>query len=199
MKFSIFLALSGLLLLAGCEREDIRTYTIPKEQQSERRPAVVPQAPETGPMRDMANTAVPTAQADGLQWQAPAHWLAGPDAPMRKATWFTAPQDGPTVEISITAFPGDVGGPLANVNRWRGQVGLSPEASLAEVGMTHLDLPIGHVDTVLLEGPQGQGILAAIIPIGNATWFVKASGPNELLHAEQEHFQMFLGTWKQTE
>ena len=37
-------------------------------------------------------------------------------------------------EVAITAFPGDVGGVLANVNRWRGQAGLAPvdEAGLGQ-------------------------------------------------------------------
>ena len=30
------------------------------------------------------------------------------------------------VDISVTTFPGDVGGELMNINRWRQQIGLSP-------------------------------------------------------------------------
>jgi len=33
-------------------------------------------------------------------------------------------------DVSITAFPGDVGGNLANVNRWRGQLQLAPVSDL---------------------------------------------------------------------
>jgi hypothetical protein len=29
-------------------------------------------------------------------------------------------------EVTVSAFPGDTGGLLANLNRWRGQIGLEP-------------------------------------------------------------------------
>ena len=50
-------------------------------------------------------------------------WVVKPPAPMRKAT-FGVPAGSAEADLSITAFPGDVGGELANINRWRGQVGL---------------------------------------------------------------------------
>ena len=73
----------------------------------------------------MADAAVPTAEGAALAWQAPA--AMGPEARVRDAQGqLRVPGDGGESDLSITAFPGDVGGELMNVNRWRGQVGLPP-------------------------------------------------------------------------
>jgi hypothetical protein len=73
----------------------------------------------------MANTAVATAGGPGLTWTAPAHWKAKPGSSMRKGS-FTIAGEGGEGDLAITAFPGDVGGDLANLNRWRGQIQLPP-------------------------------------------------------------------------
>ena len=51
----------------------------------------------------------------------------------RYATLAITGADGAKGELAVTHFPGDVGGDLANVNRWRQQIGLEPidEAALA--------------------------------------------------------------------
>ena len=43
---------------------------------------------------------------------------------MRKASFVVEEADGAKVDISATSFPGESGGLLANINRWRGQLGL---------------------------------------------------------------------------
>ena len=45
---------------------------------------------------------------------------------MRRGSYSITDDRNNEADLSITAFPGDVGGELANVNRWRGQVGLEP-------------------------------------------------------------------------
>src|SRR3712207_6238622 len=56
-----------------------------------------------------------------IQYKLPEGWTASPEArQMRHATILTP---GKT-EVVVTVFPGNVGGDLANVNRWRTQVGL---------------------------------------------------------------------------
>ena len=45
---------------------------------------------------------------------------------MRIGNYAVSNQSGESLDFSITSFPGDVGGILANVNRWLGQVGIKP-------------------------------------------------------------------------
>src|SRR5690606_18990816 len=68
----------------------------------------------------------PAEAGDADPWVVPIGWTLVPgERPMRVATYEAPGPDGP-VEVAITRFPGRVGGELANINRWRGQMGLPP-------------------------------------------------------------------------
>ena len=56
----------------------------------------------------------------------PTTWKDGKTSSMRIASLKVDDQNGSELDISVTTFPGDVGGLLANVNRWVGQIELSP-------------------------------------------------------------------------
>lgn len=147
----------------------------------------------------MANTAVATASGAALTWTAPAHWQAKPASSMRKGTFVIA-GDGASAELAITAFPGDVGGEVANVNRWRGQIQL-PALPEAQVGgtVTRLDangLKIGYVDMVNTAAGTPVRVLGAWIPYQGSTWFFKLSGPDALVAREKDAFVQFLTTVK---
>ena len=43
---------------------------------------------------------------------------------MRIGNYAVTNEAGQSLDFSITSFPGQVGGILANVNRWLGQVGI---------------------------------------------------------------------------
>jgi hypothetical protein len=117
---------------------------------------------------------------------------------MRKGSYAIAGDAGAVADLSITAFPGDVGGDLANVNRWRGQIQLPPLAA-AELAAatTHLDyngLHFTYVDLNSNSATAPQRVLGAIVPLGGATWFFKLSGPAALIAREQAAFADFLKT-----
>lgn len=114
---------------------------------------------------------------------------------MRKATYAIGPEGGATAELAVTAFPGDVGGEVANVNRWRGQIELPPLAE-AEIAATVTrreahGLNIGVVD---LGGAGSMRMLGAIVPFGKATWFFKLLGPEALVAGEKAAFLEFVAT-----
>jgi hypothetical protein len=143
-------------------------------------------------MTAMANTAVRTADGPGLQWTAPAGWQSEPASAMRKATYRVTGAAGATAELAVTAFPGDVGGELANVNRWRNQLGLAPlsatELTPAVTRLTVNRLEVSVVDFTNAAAAPATRLLGAIVPFGEATWFFKFTGPPELLEAEKAAF-----------
>lgn len=190
------LAACILLGLTACRDSKITTYRVPKEK-TPALPAAAA-APASAPGATMANTAVTTAEGPGLSWSAPAHWTAKPASAMRKGSYAITDDSGGTADLSITAFPGDVGGDLANVNRWRGQLQLPPLAATELASATaHLDVNGLHLTTVdFTGGPAAtpQRVLGAIIPVGNATWFFKLTGPAALVAHEQAAFATFLQT-----
>lgn len=193
------------LVAAGCGRSEIQTYSVAKEPAAPPPPPAAPTPPFAAGGADadaaMRNTAVPTATGPSLVWDAPATWTAGPERPMRKATLLIPSASGGLgAELAVTAFPGDVGGNLANVNRWRQQLGLPP-ISEAELGsaLRHLDVGALHVDVVELLGPATppaapQRVLGAIVPHAGSTWFFKITGPDALVAAQRGAFLEFLQT-----
>src|SRR5262249_46546523 len=99
-------------------------------------------------------------------------------------------------KISVTLTP--AGGDLhANINRWREQVGL-PKASDAELKNSIKELPIAGIKNhyVDLANPKGNRTLGVIIPTEGATWFIKATGPHDLVGEHKNAFETFVKSFK---
>ena len=202
-------AAATTLSLTGCRKGQIESYRIPKEKDPEMPLAGAGNTTSSAPADSagaapapasnaMANTAVPTAEGAGLTWTAPASWHAKQTSAMRKGS-YTVPGNGGEADLSITAFPGDVGGELANVNRWRGQVQLPPidegDLTTAVQRFESNGLKFGLVDAVGA-GANPQRILGAFVPLGGATWFFKLAGPNAVIESAKSDFLAFLRTVK---
>jgi hypothetical protein len=199
-RTSLLALAAATLLLSACSEEKVAVYRVPKEKEPEMPTAAAADAssaqsgPAAGPA--MADTAVPTASGADLAWTVPSDWVVKPPAPMRKAS-FGVPAGSSEAELSITAFPGEVGGELANVNRWRSQIGLTPlregelDASVSRQKANGLDFtvvelaPSGGVAT-------GKAILGAIVPYEGSTWFFKLTGPGPAVSSSKAAFIVFL-------
>ncbi len=193
------------LTLGACRKAEVTAYRVPKEKDPELPGIASPAAPgatseAAAPAAGgaMASTPVATAQGNGLAWTAPAHWKAKAAGSMRKGSYAVA-GDGGEADVSVTAFPNNVGGELANINRWRGQVALPPitegqlEASVTRT--EHDGLKFGAVD-LGGGGTPPQRIFGAWVAFGGATWFFKVSGPDALVAKEKAAFTAFLATVK---
>jgi hypothetical protein len=185
-----------LLVQAGCRDASVAAYRVPKEQDappSERRSAA-PAAMAAG--ADMANGSVTVAATAELVWTAPAHWKPNPGSSVRKGSYLIGSADAAVADMAITAFPGDVGGDLANVNRWRSQLAMPPITS-AELpaALTHVDHNGLHMNVAELANDDPAAprrMLSAIVPFEGATWFFKLTGPSELVAREKQAFFAFL-------
>jgi hypothetical protein len=205
--------LLGTLFLYSCKDRQITAYRAPKDPA----PAVMPAAssgqsgmpadhppiPAGGatpaPGGSMANTAVPTAGGSDLKWTAPDSWTPKSGSSMRKGS-YAVKRDGAEADLAITAFPGDTGGLHANLNRWRGQVGLSP-ASPAELdaALQHVDGQGLHFEVIDLVGTAGNPptrLIGAIATYNGNSWFFKLLGPDPVVAAEKPAFLQFLQTVK---
>jgi hypothetical protein len=191
-----------LVLFAACRKAEVTAYRVPKENEPESSAAAAmaaPSQPATAPASPgMAGTPVATAQGAGLTWTAPAGWTQKPDMPMRKAT-YGVPAEAGEAELAITAFPNSVGGELANLNRWRGQMQLPPvgESELGQA-FTRLEHNGLHIAVVDLANPSAnpQRMLAAMVPASGATWFFKLTGSDAALAKVRPEFLQFLSTLK---
>lgn len=187
-------------LLAGCKDREIATYRAPKDPAPTMPAPGATAAPAGGDT--MANTAVPTG-SDSLAWTAPAHWVAKPPSAMRKGSFAIKGENGGAdADLSITAFPGDTGGLLANLNRWRGQISLAPLAAAELDGaLQHFDGDGLHFDVVDFTGTASgvpTRITGAILSRPGETWFFKLMGPDALVAAQKNDFLNFLRSVKES-
>lgn len=201
------LLLASFTLLTACRPAKVGSYRVPKEKPEEPPPAVAatstnaPTVPTPGsgaPAADMASMAVPTANGSDLTWIAPAAWKAKPSGAMRKGSFAVPGVGGADADLSITAFPGDVGGELANVNRWRGQIQLAPlgagELAAATTRREWNGFTFVVVDFVSPSAVKPARIVGAILPFNGATWFFKLMGPDATVAAAKPAFLEFLQT-----
>jgi hypothetical protein len=182
------LAFALAVSAAGCKREEIRAYRAPKAA-----PSTLMGAPSNPAPSSTQASATPSATSgvagEKVSWTLPPTWKEVPTTQqMRLATF-----DANGVEVSVAAFPGDVGGPLANINRWRGQIGLAPvtDAELPTL-LTTTRANNVEVSHVTMTGSTGQVLLAAsILPGDDKTWFVKATSEPAKIDAIRESFIAF--------
>ncbi|OHE88955.1 MAG: hypothetical protein A3G75_13040 [Verrucomicrobia bacterium RIFCSPLOWO2_12_FULL_64_8] len=120
-----FTLLAAGLLLAGCRDTKITAYRAPKD---------VPAGP----------TITAETPAPAIRWQTPAGWQEQAAGNVRQGSFLVAGEGGAQADMSVISFPGDVGGDLANVNRWRNQIQLPP--------ITEAELPAAFT---MITGPAG--------------------------------------------
>lgn len=183
------IVLTALFTLSACSRDEVRSYRVPKEE-SPTMPGATAAAATAG------SPSAPTGAT--LTWQAPAGWLDQGPSGMRRGSFQVPGDAGDVADLSIIAFPGDAGGLAANVNRWRGQVGL-PALSPAQVdaSVEHTDTAYFHVDLVSMTGEAAgvpTRIDGAIFNYDGQSWFIKFMGPAELVARENQNFRSFVQT-----
>ena len=159
-------------LLTGCyATKSVETYTTPK--------------------REFESAAV--QESVGLQWETPAKWQEKPASGMRVAGFLVGDIERDldrVAEASIIVLGGDGGGLVSNVNRWRGQIGLSPASAAEITTATRREKgALGSFQWFSLVNPEiDQGILIAVIQKNHQTVFIKLTGPLKTLAENKQKF-----------
>jgi hypothetical protein len=131
------------------------------------------------------------SQGPRLTWEVPEGWTSAPASSMRYAS-FAAEKEGEKADISVVMFPGDGGGDLENVNRWRSQIGLEAiaEAELA-ASVVPLEGKDGKIATVDIKGATSR-MLAGWVRHDGSVWFIKMTGSDALITSEKPKFEKFI-------
>jgi hypothetical protein len=136
--------------------------------------------PGAGPMAggDSLPTPPRPEGKGALKWTLPKGWSEAGSGGMRYAT-LKAPVEG-KLDVSVVVLPGPAGGELANVNRWRGQIGLGP---LDESGLDAARKPVrSRAGRVALYDFEGEGKVRSrmvgglVTSADGNTWFIKMVG-----------------------
>ncbi|MFO0933984.1 MAG: hypothetical protein U1E39_14940 [Planctomycetota bacterium] len=140
---------------------------------------------EPAPRPAPAPTAAGTVTAGGYRFTVPAGWVAGPERPMRLATFYVG--GAKDVEVTAHEFGAVADGVRINVNRWRSQFGL-PDATPEEVdalpklpmlgrSATAVELT-GHLTDTMRGVELDDALLfGVIVERGDKLVFVKLTGP----------------------
>ena len=193
-------AIIVIFSLTGCDRAKPSSYKIPKEDRSVAMPgqAAAPkkQSPAAGEgMQVLPGMQEAANQAGEVAYTVPEEWEELAPSGIRKANLKVTDNNG-SAELTVLTFPGDVGGRLANINRWRGQIGLDAvtEAELSKFTESYSISKHGGT-YVRLEGSE-QSILGALLPFHGNTWFFKLQGNTETVLANEASMKAFLDSVK---
>lgn len=171
-----------IIVFSACKRDSIETRQVPKET------AAPMSMPSAGSMPSGMVDNPP--HAHGVSWTMPAGWKEEPGNGMRLAT-FVPPQDAGRSEATVVALPGDAGGEMANVNRWRGQIGQTPiDAGLLASARQSVKSSLGPVAVYDFtgEGTIKSRIVAGLVKVGDTTWYFKLMGDEKAVGKNKAAF-----------
>jgi hypothetical protein len=190
---------AGTILIAavaGCGRDTVKVYHVDASDAAT--PAPPPIAPAVMPATMPDGLAAPDkSRLPTLQYTLPAGWEKKAPSQMRVAS-FGVSQDGRQADVSVIPLAGMAGTDPANVNRWRGQVGL---AALPDTDVVNLaekvsvgDQPADLYDLVgtASGGSGAQRILGVILHRDDTAWFFKMTGEAGLVEQQKSAFIAFL-------
>jgi hypothetical protein len=144
--------------------------------------------------------AVPPAHDDspGSIWTDPSGWQPMPPAQFLLAEFSVSGAGGATAEVNVAKLDGAGGGALANINRWRGQIGQGAVAAsdLPQI-VQPLDVPNGKADVVDFMGMDAKTgapvrLVGAIVALSGQTWFYKLMGDQQVVAEQKDAFIKFI-------
>ena len=154
-----------------------------------------------GTMPGMPMTA-PVSGEGKPAWQVPSGWTETSGGQFLVAKFLIAGDAGAQAAVNVSASAGEGGGLASNVNRWRGQLGLTPlsESDLSAQVQT-LDAAGGKISVVDLSGTDARSgqparLVGAIVPQNGQTWFYKLMGDAKIVGAQKDAFTQFVQSAK---
>jgi len=203
-RFPVWLPVSVplLLLAVGCHRDDVKVYRVARDQdqpQQQTAPAMPTDSPNPGlppghpDISSTPNSSFPApAGLPQVTWKTPDGWMELPAGQMRVGSFKVNGAGGKSADVSIIPLPGMAVGDDANVNRWRGQVGLAPLGA-DEITKSAEAVEAGGQPAQLYDIPGNtERILGAIQRRDDVEWFYKMTGDPELVEQQKPVFVAFL-------
>lgn len=179
------LKLIGLIVVFGCNSNDIQTYRISKTT-----PSSQPEQHQSSPNK------APT----GFSWDTPSSWVESAGHSMRLAS-FSVPTSQGDGDCSVIQLGGNGGGLEANINRWRGQIGLSAQTS-HEIHASAIDgsSKLGKFKMFILinDSRPETAMMASIIELQSKTLFIKLNLHSEAIDEVQSDFTSFCSSFSKS-
>ena len=146
--------------------------------------------------------AAPSSGQAKPNWEVPPGWKEVPGGAFLVAKFALTGADNAQANVNVSMSPGEGGGLLANLNRWRQQLGLGTvaESDLAKE-VQPLDLPGGKASVADIAGKDPKSgkdarLLAVVIPRSGETWFYKLMGDAQVVQQQKDAFMKFVQSTK---
>jgi hypothetical protein len=179
--------IAAAVACAACRRGEVTHYQMPKSVESGSMNTAVER-----PRSDRA-PAPPAPGAVALRWTLPKGWSESASSGMRYAT--LKPGAKGRIDISVIVLGGAAGGELANVNRWRGQIGLAPIDERALTAARNVVQSKAGAVTVYdfsSDGANKTRLVAGLLLTDESTWFVKMMGDESAVASARPDFLQLL-------
>lgn len=154
------------------------------------------------PMAGASSGPLPTEMPKPTEftYEAPAGWTPGPMNSMRKAAFLVSEGDG-QAETTVMPFPatGMMGDPVAQAERWAGQVGLTKTTDEIKAIAKPITISSIEGESFELLGPDGEApkaILAAMVVRDDQAWFFKMFGDRQVVAGQRDAFNKFIESIK---
>lgn len=130
------------------------------------------------------------------KWETPSSWEEKEGNSIRIGSFLVKGQGQflkNKADASIVVLGGSAGGTLSNINRWRGQISLSPiDDTKLTKSLQKFKGKLGDFNyTFIINKKMNKGILASIFSHNGNTVFVKMSGSALMLKSEEKRFIEF--------
>jgi hypothetical protein len=151
--------------------------------------------PASAPMSGMATPG--PAKPD---WKVPPGWEEVPGGQFLAAKFIIHGSGAEQAAVNVSSSPGEGGGFLGNVNRWRQQLGLAQlTEGEADKLATPLEVQGGKAMVVDMSGSgagtgQKTRLIGAVIRQADRTWFYKLMGSEPVVEREKAAFTQFVRT-----
>lgn len=146
----------------------------------------------------VTTSAPPKPRQGGPTWTVPAGWKEIDGGQFLFAKFLIAGEGDAKASVNVSSSAGDGGGLLANINRWRGQLGLGAWSE-AELQKNAEDIEVngGKATFVELSGTDASTekpatTLGVKVVRAGSTWYYKLMGEPKLVAAQKENFLSFV-------
>ena len=151
---------------------------------------------ENAPAQIAAESAMQNETSKSI-WEIPSGWQPVDPGAMLFAK-FSITSGDENAEVNVSSLAGEGGGLLANVNRWRGQLGL-PATDETEFSKTisTFTIPNGRATLVDFVGTNAKTgkparLIGAVVPQNGQTWFYKLMGDPQIVEQQKDAFIQFI-------
>ncbi len=162
------------------------------------------QLPASHPPTDAMNAGAPVpavAAADKPTWTIPADWKEGPLAQFLVAKFIIQGTGDVTAAVNVSQLAGDGGGLLANINRWRAQLGQAPlteddVAKLPTINASGTQATLADITGTDPRSNKPARLVGVVLPLGGQTWFYKLMGDASVVAQQQDALIKFVQSAK---